>query len=59
MRENTELFTKLWNADELHKLLDLFADDAIIMPPGAPAVHGKEGIKSTLQPLGLELGSAH
>ncbi len=45
LKRRAELFTTLWNANKLDELVDLFTDDGILMPPGKPALHGKDGTR--------------
>ena len=42
MNERSDSFPVLWNAGEVEKLVDLYAKDAVFMPPGSPALSGRK-----------------
>ncbi len=43
LRSKVESFTSLWNKGERERLMELFAEDGILMPQGEPVLQGKEG----------------
>ena len=48
IRAGTETWVKLFNAGNAGALVALYADDAVVMPPGAPAARGTVAIKALL-----------
>ncbi len=38
-----------WNAKELDKLIESYAEDAVYMPPHHPAAHGRKAIREYLE----------
>ena len=48
IRAGTETWVKLFNAGNASGLVALYADDAVLMPPGAPSARGQVAIKAHL-----------
>jgi ketosteroid isomerase-like protein len=46
IRKNTTELAAAFNAKEVDKLLDFFADNSVFMPPNAPLLRGREPLKS-------------
>lgn len=52
-----ERFSESWAADRIDEIGDFFyADDAILMPPDSPPVHGRAQIVSYLKGLRAQAG---
>jgi uncharacterized protein (TIGR02246 family) len=49
IRRIGEKWARHWNAQELDKLIESYAPDAVYMPPHHAAVHGKQAIHAYLQ----------
>jgi ketosteroid isomerase-like protein len=48
IRAGTEMWVKLFNAGNAGALVSLYAEDAVVMPPGAPSARGHAAIKPLL-----------
>ncbi len=48
IRAGTEMWVKLFNAGNAGAIVALYADDAVLMPPGAPSARGQAAIKAHL-----------
>ena len=46
IREASEAWDEAFNAEDLDALMALYADGAVSMPPGFPALEGKEAIRA-------------
>ncbi len=49
IRKIGEEWAQHWNRNELDKLIDAYADDAVYLPPHHGAVHGREAIREYLK----------
>jgi ketosteroid isomerase-like protein len=49
IREASEAWDDAFNAEELDALMALYADEAVSMPPGFPALEGKQAIRSDFE----------
>ena len=49
IRAGTEMWVKLFNAGNAGAMVSLYAEDAVVMPPGAPSARGHAAIKPVLQ----------
>ncbi len=48
IRAGTEMWVQLFNSGSASGLVALYADDAVLMPPGAPSARGQAAIKAHL-----------
>jgi ketosteroid isomerase-like protein len=48
IRAGTVLWTDAYNAGEVEKVVALYAEDAVVMPPNAPALNGRAAIRDFL-----------
>lgn len=46
IRANARNFTAAFNQKEIDKLVDMYADNSVFMPPNAPMLRGREPLKS-------------
>src|ERR1700744_2496868 len=51
IQDNEAQWNKDYAAKDLNKLVNHYADDAILMGPGMPSASGKTAIRSTLQQM--------
>ncbi len=49
IRTTGDQWARHWNAGELDKLIEAYADDAVYMPPHHAAVHGRQAIHEYLR----------
>ena len=49
IRAGTETWVKLFNAGDAKAAVSLYAEDAVVMPPGAPLARGHAAIRQLLQ----------
>ena len=52
IRAGTETWVKLFNSGNATAMVALYAEDAVVMPPGAPLARGHAAIKTLLQKEG-------
>jgi ketosteroid isomerase-like protein len=48
IRAGTDTWNTAYNAGEVDRIVALYADDAVVMPPNVPAISGHEAIKEYL-----------
>ena len=48
IRAGTATWNEAYNAGEVDKIVALYADDTVVMPPNVPAVSGREALKAYL-----------
>jgi uncharacterized protein (TIGR02246 family) len=48
IRAGTETWNTAYNAGDVEKIVALYAEDAVVMPPYAPALKGREAIREYL-----------
>jgi hypothetical protein len=49
VREASAAWDEAFNAENVAQLMELYAEDAVSMPPGAPALEGKDAIQSDFE----------
>ena len=49
IRASSEAFTRLVVAGEFDRLTHLYTEDAVVMPPGHPALQGRAAVKSWME----------
>ena len=58
IRRTTAELTSAFNAKQVDKLLDLYAENSVFMPPNAPMLRGKEPLKSYYNEM-IEKGASN
>ena len=46
IRQETQQFVDAFNAKQVARMLDLYAENSVFMPPNAPVIRGKASLKS-------------
>jgi ketosteroid isomerase-like protein len=46
IRQQNEAFVTAFNAKDVQKILDLYAENSVFMPPNEPIIRGKDALKS-------------
>jgi ketosteroid isomerase-like protein len=45
IRQQTDAFVKAFNAKDVSKILEIYADNSVFMPPNEPIIRGKDALK--------------
>jgi ketosteroid isomerase-like protein len=59
IREASKAWDEAFNAEDLDRLMALYADGAVSMPPGFPALEGKQAIRSDFEVIFAQFDWEH
>ena len=58
IRQQHDAFVAAFNAKDVSKILDLYADNSVFMPPNEPVIRGKEALKHFYEELFSRQGAS-
>jgi ketosteroid isomerase-like protein len=59
IRQQSDAFVSAYNEKQVAKILDLYAENSVFMPPNQPIIRGKEPLKNFYDDLLLKQGASN